>query len=436
MTAIPSASPSTRTPRLLLRARLLVPLSVPPISDGAVLVADNRIADVGPWRDLRRHRSVQVLDLGETVLMPGLVNAHCHLDYTDMSGHFPPPKIFSEWLQAITAVKAGWTRSDYLHSWLAGADMLLRTGTTIVGDVEAQPDLLPEVWNATSLRTCCFLEMIGVTARRKPRDILAETVKRIDSLKPVHAWLGVSPHAPYSTLPELLRRTAAMARRKRWRVVTHVAESALEFAMFSHGAGRMFDWLKRSTRDMSDCGRGTPVEHLERCGLLGPNLLAVHANYLGKRDAELLGRNKVSVAHCPRSHWYFGHESFPLAALTRAGVNVCLGTDSLASVCKPRRESIELSMFEEMRALAKGQPGLWPVEIVAMATVNAARALGLENRAGQLVKGAFADLIAVHASSSPRAAYETILAHSGRVAATMIGGRWAIAPAGNQGSLG
>jgi cytosine/adenosine deaminase-related metal-dependent hydrolase len=359
------------------------------------------------------------------------VNAHCHLDYTNMAGYFPPPKVFTDWLQGITEVKTGWTRTDYFNSWTAGADMLLSSGTTTVADIEAQPELLPEVWNTTPLRAFSFVEMIGVTARRKPREILRETIARIDSLRGGHSWLGLSPHAPYSTLPDLLRLTGTAARRRRWRLVTHVAESALEFAMFCEARGSMYDWLKRSTRDMSDCGMGTPVEHLERCGLLGPNLLAIHANYLGPRDVELLARNRVSVAHCPRSHWYFGHEPFPLATLVKAGVNVCLGTDSLASVCRSPRGNLELSMFEEMRTIAKTQPGLSPREIVEMATINSSRALGLGKRVGQIAPSAFADLCVIPASGSAADAYESILAHSGKVAATMVNGHWAVPPPGN-----
>ena len=130
---------------------------------------------------------------------------------------------------------------------------------------------------------------------------------------------GLSPHAPYSTVPELLRLSAQTARRRQWRLTTHVAESALEFEMFARGRGEMFDWLQRSGRDMSDCGLGSPVQHLERCGALSERLLAAHANYLGKQDAALLARRKVHVVHCPRCHFYFHHDPFPLRRLAQGG---------------------------------------------------------------------------------------------------------------------
>ena len=328
--------------------------------------------------------------MGERVLMPGLVNAHCHLDYTDMAGQFLPPKVFSDWLKLITVAKADWGYSEYATSWLHGARMLVRTGTTSVADVEAVPELLPEVLQATPLRVFSFLEMIGIRGQRQPRAIVEEAVARIEALKGCRGGAGLSPHAPYSTVPELLRLSAETARRRKWRLTTHVAESALEFKMFTHGRGEMFGWLQRSGRDMSDCGLGSPVRHLERCGALSERLLAAHMNYLAKGDAALLGKRKVHVVHCPRGHSYFQHQPFPLRRLARAGVNVCLGTDSLASVHKPRRQSVELNLFEEMRALARNETSLSARKIVQMATINGARALGLGGQLGELAAGCLA----------------------------------------------
>ncbi|MGO8675710.1 MAG: amidohydrolase family protein [Limisphaerales bacterium] len=410
---------------MILRARVVLPLRQAPIADGAVLVRRNRIAAVGRWRDLST-LDHSVIDLGETALLPGLVNAHCHLDYTDMAGLFLPPRVFTDWLKLMNAAKAGWTTTDYSESWRHGARMLVRTGTTTVGDIEAVPDLLPALWQTTPLRVLSFLEMIGIGRRPVPA-VLRETMARIASLKDGSWRPGLSPHAPYTTLPSLLRLSAAAARRRRCRIAIHVAESEPEFEMFTRRRGEMFDWLRRSERDMSDCGHGSPVEHLQRCGMLSPNLLAVHANYLGPADAGLLGRARVSVAHCPRSHLYFRHKPFPLRALRRAQVNICLGTDSLASVCKKPRQAVELDMFEEMRALAeKDAPR--PLEILRMATLNGARALGLEGRVGEISRQALADLIALPFSGKLTRVYEAVLEHRGPVAASMIGGQWAMQP--------
>ena len=413
---------------MLLRARAVLPISRPPIPNGAVLIGGNRIAGVGRWCDLAAASPQATVDLGDAVLMPGLVNAHCHLDYTDMAGQFPPPKVFSDWLKIITATKAGWTYSDYAQSWVHGAQMLVRTGTTTVADIEAVPQLLPDVWGTTPLRVFSFLEMIGIKPQREPAAILRETVARIEALRGSRCRASLSPHAPYTTLPALLRLSMETARRRKWRITMHVAESALEFEMFARGEGEMFEWLTRSGRDMSDCGKGSPVRHLESCGALRHNLLAAHVNYLGRRDAILLGRRGVHVVHCPRSHDYFGHAPFPLRRLARAGVNICLGTDSLASVYQRRRQAVELNLFDEMRMLAKNQPTLSPRKIVRMATVTGAAALGMSGQVGELAEQAYADIIVLPLSGSTEDIYQAVLHHTGGVAASMIGGRWAITP--------
>lgn len=413
---------------MILRARTVLPVSQPPIENGVVVVSGNKIRAVGPWTDFQSHSDEKILDLGDVILLPGLVNAHCHLDYTDMAGELPPPTTFTDWIPLITAAKTEWSYSEYAHSWLHGAHMLVKTGTTTVADIESMPDLLPEVWDATPLRVFSFLEMTGIRAKRKPRDILSEAVEKIDSLAHARCSSSLSPHAPYSTLPELLRLTAGLARKKKWRVTTHMAESSEEFEMFAHARGKMFDWMKRNERDHSDCGHGSPVKHFARNKFLGENLIAAHVNLLAHGDARLLGRHRVHVVHCPRSHAYFRHPPFLRERLANAGVNICLGTDSLATTRKTGKQKPELNMFEEMRLLAASDKAVSPPEILRMATINGARALGLAGQAGELSENASADLIAIPSGKNSGDIYETVLAHAGNVSASMIDGRWAIPP--------
>jgi cytosine/adenosine deaminase-related metal-dependent hydrolase len=413
---------------MILRAKAVLPVNAPPIEDGAVFIVGPKIRAVKPWKSLRPHLHAKALDLGETILLPGLVNAHCHLDYTDMAGQLPPPRTFTDWIGAILAAKSGWGYSDYALSWLRGAHQLVKSGVTTVADIEAMPDLLPEVWDATPLRVYSFLEMTGIKARRAPKEILREAVETIDSLHHARNRAWLSPHAPYSTLPELLQRTARTAQKRGWRVSIHVAESPQEFDMFQHGRGPMHDWMKRNGRDTADCGQGSPVVHLARQKLLGQNVLAIHVNCLARGDATLLAKNKTSVVHCPRSHDYFKHPPFERARLTAAGVNVCLGTDSLATTRKAGRHKPELDMFAEMRALADHDKTITPAEVLELATVNGARALGLAGKAGQLSSGAFADVIAVPFPGKSRNIYEAVLQHTGNVSASLIEGRWVIPP--------
>src|SRR5665213_209637 len=361
---------------MLLRARIVLPISSPPIEDGAVLVSGSHIAAVGRWRDFSSNvtQCDPPVDLGSVILLPGLVNAHCHLDYTGMTG-LSAPKQFPDWIKGLLALKANASYTDYADAWLRGANMLLQTGTTTVADIEAVPELLPEVWSATALRVASFLEMTGVKSGQSPEKILQEAAAKINALQPKRGSAGLSPHALYSTTPALLQATAELAARNRWRVTMHVAESIEESEMCRYRRGPLFDWLKNQ-RDMSDCGEVTPVKQVMRSRLLGERFLAIHANYLEAEDIQHLAKTRSSVVHCPRSHAYFRHQPFPYQQLVAAGVNVCLGTDSLASVAKVSGAELKLSMFAEMQTFAAANPGASPPDIVRLATCNGARALG------------------------------------------------------------
>ncbi len=407
---------------MIIRARIILPISQPAIEDGAIHISGNKIIAVGRWRDLKSVAD-QVTDLGESIVLPGLINAHCHLDYTDMAGMISAPKLFSDWIKAMLALKAQWSYTEYSQSWLNGAQMLLRTGTTTVADIEAVPELLPDVWSATPLRVCSLLELTGVKNRRLPVEIVAEAARKIESLTSERCFAGLSPHALYSTSPELVKRSAEIARGNNWLLSTHVAESAEESEMFEHRRGAMFNWLK-TQRDVSDCGI-SPVAQLEKLGVLSEAFLAVHANYISQSDAALLGQRKCSVVHCPRSHEYFRHKKFPHQMLRDAGVNICLGTDSLASVKKTKKE-IGLNMFSEMQSFVKANPDVSHESVLQMATLNGARALGMQKQIGELTPNAFADLIALPFSGKISEAHEAVLQHRGEVSASMIDGKWVV----------
>jgi aminodeoxyfutalosine deaminase len=407
---------------MLLRARIILPIASPPIADGAVLISENRVAALGRWRDLSRAAAEPATDLGRVILLPGLVNAHCHLDYTDMAGQ-PAPRQFGDWIKGLLARKAAASYADYAHAWLRGAAMLQRAGVTTVGDIEAVPELLPDVWSSTPLRVASFLEMTGVRSGRDPRAILQEAAAKIAALRPARGFAGLSPHAIYSTTPALLRDTAQLAALQNWRVTMHVAESIDEFEMCVHRRGPLFDWLK-SQRDMSDCGHGTPVQQVRKCGLLGERFLAIHANYLQPEDIEALAQTRSSVVHCPRSHAYFRHQPFHYQELAAARVNICLGTDSLASVTPARPPGPELNLFTEMQTFASVHPGVTPDAILRLATCNGARALGLQGSVGEIAPNSFADLITIPYSGKIEEAESAVVHHRGHVTGSMIEGQW------------
>lgn len=401
------------------------------MENGAALINGGRVAWVGRWPDVPESFQ-RVFDLGDAVLLPGLVNAHCHLDYTDMAGRLPPPKLFPDWIKGLLAFKAHWSYTDYSASWLRGAKMLLRGGVTTVADIEAVPELLPDVWNSTPLRVCSFLEMTGVRAQRDPGEILQEAIDRIGNLavNDRHT-VGLSPHAPYSTTPELLRLTAAYASDHPVLVSTHLAESQEEFDMFAHGTGPMYDWLKHE-RDVTDCRKGTPVQHLERAGLLSSSLIATHVNYIGEEDAALLARKRVSVVHCPRSFAYFAHRQFPFERLRHAGVHICLGTDSMASVRKAGSQPLELNLFAEMQQFALSHSGIRPEQMLEMVTTAPARALKLAGAAGEISPGSDADLIGINYAGALEGAFEAVVHNTAPVSYSMIDGNWQVFESSDQ----
>ncbi|MGZ5544015.1 MAG: amidohydrolase family protein [Limisphaerales bacterium] len=397
---------------MILRARIVMPISSPAIEDGAVWVKGARIVRVGKWSEFKATRK-KVFDLGEVVLLPGLVNAHCHLDYTNLAirrGN----KSFAEWAREIIRRKNEWSIDDYRKSWVRGARMLEDTGTTTIGDIEAVPELLPWAWRQTRLRVCSFLEMTGVASGHAPKRIVGDAMAKIAKLKSGKDYTGLSPHALYSTVPQLLKLTAA--RSKKVRITMHVAESEDELEMYRDRKGTLFEWLSKF-RDMADCGGKTPVAAVHRAGLLTRNFLAVHANYLTRNDVDLLARSGASVVHCPSSHAYFGHRLFPYQQLARAGVNICLGTDSMAST-KLRG----LNIFAEMQQFARSYPKVFPVQILRMATQNGAHALGLGGEVGEVRQGFFADFIAVPFRGKTADSAAAVI-YSRHVSASFLGGR-------------
>jgi len=363
------------------------------------------------------------VDLGDSVLMPGLINAHCHLDYTDMAGQIPQQRSFSDWIKSIVSLKADWNYTEFASSWIKGARMLVRNGATTVIDIEAVPELLPDVLETTALRVFSALELISLRGKRTSQQMVADALARINTWP--NERTGLSPHAPYTTSRELLATTALEGRRRERFLTTHVAESQEEFDMFAHARGTMFDWLA-AQRDMSDCGSKTPVEVLANAGMLGPDFLAVHCNYVTKQDIKLLAASGSNVIHCPRSHRYFNHAPFPYKDFREAGIRICLGTDSMASVHRLCPE-MELDMFAEMRSFAAASASVPAEEIIQLCTANPAAALGMSKDLGEIRAGARADLIALPFDPHQNA-FDSVLNHRGPVYASMIGGRWTMAP--------
>ena len=412
---------------MLLRSRIVLPLRGRPIENGSIRINGRFIAEVGRRGDVSPAAGEPVLDLGESILLPGLINAHCHLDYTGMAGMIPSRKHFADWIKAIVALKGSWGYSEFAQSWVRGARMLVDSGTTTVADVEAVPELLPDAWHLGPLRIISFREMISLKWNAAAQQQFDSQVKSWAALPHRDGTTGLSPHAPYTTTPELLHRAANTARNKNWLLTTHLAESEDEFQMFHDGTGPLTAWLGPQ-RDPLGFPKSTPVQYAEACGYLNDRLIAVHANYLDGEDVQSLARRGVSVVHCPRSHAYFGHRVFAFETLRDAGVNLCLGTDSLASIRKNRKQSLRLSWFDEMHTFMKRYPDVAPADVLNLVTLNPARALKKAGQLGELTTGACADIISIPFSGPVAKAVDHVVHFSGDVAASMIDGQWAMEP--------
>ena len=344
-----------------LKAKWVLPVSDPPIKNGVVEITKNTITAV------RTDGNIDI-DLGDAVLLPGLINAHCHFDYTNFSGRVPYRGSFSGWIHDVVALKAQQTRADFSIGIQSGITLSLQAGTTTAVNIVCFPELISQL-PPTPLRIIWCPELIDLT------HCIVDLPE---------AGAGLSPHAPYTASATLYRHCAKTGRF----LTTHLAESIEEDEMFRWGRGTLYEACRGWGRLMSDCGHRGPVELLQSYGVLGAHCLAVHANCLSETDVKILAQSGTSVVHCPKTHRFFGRTTAPVMQLLQAGVNVCLGTDSLAS-------NNTLDLFAEMRELAEAFPQLLPEQILRFVTTHAARALNESNRLGQIKAGAVADLIAV-----------------------------------------
>jgi cytosine/adenosine deaminase-related metal-dependent hydrolase len=402
---------------MLIRARTLLTGEGSVVEDGAVRVEDAVIQELGPG--LAKRAGEAVVDLGESILLPGLLNAHCHLDYTSMRNAIAPPRSFTAWVQKLNSIKRQLSASDVLESIVRGADEARRFGTTTVCSMAAFPELMHQL-PALPIRVWWFYEMIDIRHRNTSEDVVAGALSFFEKQTDPLANRGLNPHAPYTASLLLYRLAHACASAQGMLLTTHVAESHEESEMFRQANGPLYDFLQGLERPMHDCGHDTPFGWLWRNSAIGPDWILAHLNELEGSDFSLLetiGREKFPhVVHCPGSHRYFGHRPFPFAKLAGLGMNICIGTDSLAS-------TQSLSLLEELRLLADKEPGLTPEDLLYTVTGAPARALRMAGELGCIRPGALADLIAIPFSGPPRKAAEAVIAHRAWISWMMVHGK-------------
>jgi cytosine/adenosine deaminase-related metal-dependent hydrolase len=373
---------------ILYSADWVLPVEGEPIEGGGVAVADGRIVAIGPADELDGERR----DFPDAAIVPGFVNAHTHLEYAVYAG-FGDGLAFGPWLHTHIERKARIAWDEFVAIARLGAAECLASGVTRIGDASFSGAAAVAVAEL-GLGATVYLEVFGADPARV--DELRARIEGLEREVAPSVVFGVSPHAPYSVSAEVYAASYALGRQ----VVTHVAESDDELDYMLHGEGPI------AAVTEVDPPRTTSVRHLAAHGLLQSRVLAAHCVKVDDEEIELLARNDVAVAHCPRSNALLGCGIAPLRQLLDAGVRVGLGTDSPAS-------TPSFDMFEEMRAAvyaararAERPDALSAGEVLELATLGSARALGLEDESGSLAAGKRADLAVVSLAGSPYLPWE------------------------------
>ncbi len=318
----------------------------------------------------------------DVVLVPGLINAHTHLDLGEGEA-LPATGDFTEWLWGVGGVRGDEQAPDERAESLARS--LHATGVTAAGDIDGSRGEGTRGRRRAGLGGRSYLELIGVGAAAA-RARLADLLQRIDRLGGGGRELGLSPHAPYSVHVDVLPEIARAARRRGLPLAMHLAETPEETRLMTHGDGPFTGLLERIGKGLP-FGRPPglrPIALAERAGLLGPDGLVIHGNDLDDDDVGRLARSGSTVVYCHGTHRHFERPPHRLLDLHRAGVNLALGTDSALS-------NTGVDLLEELRRLAADRADVPPPLILHAATAGGRRALGLDTAASRFAPGSAAE---------------------------------------------
>lgn len=388
--------PASPPHRFALTACWVVPVDQPPIRDGIVVIEDSRIIEVGP-----RTAATTPIDLGEVAILPGLVNAHTHLEFSDLSTPLGEAGTgFSDWIRFVVAHRRAINPSAFEHAKSnvveTGLRESLTEGVATLGEIATTP-WPRDVFMASPIHATLFLELKGTKPDKVAEQIEQARQHIAQNSECNSSWrAGLSPHAPYSTSIDLIKQAVELSRANDLPVAMHLAESREELELLESHSGPMVELLQSlDAWSPSARPRGTtPLDYLRLLSTC-PQTLIIHGNYLDAASIDFLGSHsdRMSVVYCPRTHAYFQHDRYPLSEMLAAGVRVALGTDSRAS-------NPDLSLLSEMRQVAHSFPEISPEVILSMGTLHAAAALGLASEKGSLTPGKQADMTVVRLSDS------------------------------------
>lgn len=380
-TSVPESPPRGDSRPVLHRARLVVPISQPAIEDGAVVVAGGAILDVGPFQLLRRQwLGAPARDHDETVLLPALINAHAHLDLSGLAGQVKPQGSMAEWIRSLLALREKLGEDHLEEARALTLDSLPTFGTGIVGDIISSgvfPGGLPN----DMIITQTFVEVFGLhnQSLEVAIDQLSPAARNL--LLDGQESVSLAAHAPYTTSAPLLKQIKQWGTARGKVISVHAAESEEEIHFLHSGLGPLRDLLEERGHEPDKwehpgCGA---VTYLNRLGFLDPLTLCVHVVQVSREEVNLLQSSGAGVCLCPRSNLFIGHGLPPVQDFLHAQISCSLGTDSLAS-------NTDLNLFEEMSVLMD-KCSVSPEVVLAMATLNGARNLGMASYYGSLEKG-------------------------------------------------
>jgi 5-methylthioadenosine/S-adenosylhomocysteine deaminase len=343
-----------------------------------------RIVAVGPDETVPSPPGVPSERFEDAVLLPGLVNAHTHLELTGLGGAVVEGS-FPEWIRRLRQVKAERTPAEFLAAAKQGVRDCWAAGVTTVadtGDTGAVIEALAELGG----RGVCYHEVFGPHPGQVEESMegLRSRVAELRRFTSDRVRLGVSPHAPYTVSRALYREVAAWARSEGLPLAVHLAESPEESALVGQGSGPFAEmWRRREIPVHAGEGR-TPVEWVDELGVLHDDTLCIHMVQANESDLRLVAMREAAIAHCPLSNHAHAQGTAPLAAIRQHGIRVGLGTDSVVSVGT-------LDLLAEARA-ARAVAGLGAACALELATVDAANAIGWSDAIGALRPGRHGDM--------------------------------------------
>ena len=400
-----SKSFDENTDLLGYRAKWVFPVDRPPIENGIVICSGNSVHSVEPFNG--QQCSGNVIDLGDVAIIPGMVNAHTHLEFSDLTQPLGDPKAgFTNWMRTLNSHQQSTTALSDSHkhaSIQAGIAESLAAGVVAIGEIAT--DTWSDLAYASDLCGVVFHEQRGnnpLEAFSKTNEVSA-AVNQFD----VPGWTSaVSPHAPYSTALTLFQALVSRAAKSKTRVAIHLAETLEEVEFIETGAGPFANMLNEMGISFQRSAGAINVgDYLKT--LAQTEALIIHGNYLNVEELEFIAQHEnLHLVFCPRTHSYFGHKEYPLRTMLDLKINVAVGTESRAS-------NPDLNLFAELQQIAATQPSVSPTEILRMGTESGAKVLNLQKRFGTIATGKYINLCKI--SNPQRINKEQDLFHSNSV---------------------